>query len=247
MRITDASESEIKTIMYEARKVAVIAGTPVDTKMGIDFIQKKNALADEETVVFDPKYCPVSEDCAAQIKFQYLDNDGKRDAMDALFDPEIAAGTRDFFIYCNSLSGAFGFDAYAMSKSAETGEDIRIYTPLQVYRAMGERYGRVGVMAANNLSAHGIEEAFMAANPDIYVVGTGNMAIVSAIEEGLSPRVIIRSFGLEELAKYMQASGAEAIILGCTHFPYFKEELAELTDLPLIDPADEMYKAMLAS
>ena len=231
--------------MREIRKVAVIAGTPVDTKMGVDFIQRKNTIADEDTVLFDPRYCPVSEDCDAQIKFQYMDDDGKRVAMDALFDPEIEAGTRDFFIYCNSLSGAFGFDEYAMHKSAQTGEDIRIYTPLQVYRAMGKKYGRVGVMAANNISAHGIEEAFMAANPDIYVVGTGNMGIVSAIEEGQSPQVIIRSFGLKELVKYMQASGAEAIVLGCTHFPYFKEELAEVTDLPLIDPADEMYKAML--
>jgi hypothetical protein len=231
--------------MSEVRKVAVIAGTPVDTKMGVDFIQKKNALAGEDAVLFDSQYCPVSEDCDAQIKFQYLDNDGKRAAMDTLFDPEIEAGTRDFFIYCNSLSGAFGFDEYAMHKSAQTGDDIRIYTPLQVYRTMGERYGRVGVRAANNLSAHGIEEAFMATNPDMYVVGTGNMAIVSAIEEGVSPKVIVQSFGLGALAKYMQASGAEAIVLGCTHFPYFKEELAEVTDLPLIDPADEMYKAML--
>lgn len=231
--------------MSRVRKVAVIAGTPVDTKMGVDFIQKMNALADEETVLFDPKYCPVSEDCDAQIKFQYLDNDGKRAALNTLFDPEIEEGTIDFFIYCNSLSGAFGFDSYAMSKSAETGKDIRIYTPLQVYRTMGNRYGRIGVMAANNLSAHGIEEAFMATNPDIYVVGTGNLAIVSAIEEGISPKVIVQSFGLKEMAKYMKASGAEAIVLGCTHFPYFKEELAEVTDLPLIDPAEEMYKAML--
>ena len=238
-------ESENINVMREIRKVTVIAGTPVDTKMGVDFIKRKNTLAEEDAVLFDPRYCPVSEDCDAQIKFQYMDDDGKRAAMDALFDPEIEAGTRDFFIYCNSLSGAFGFDEYAMHKSAQTGEDIRIYTPLQVYRAMGKKHGRVGVMAANNLSAHGIEEAFMATNPDIYVVGTGNMGIVSAIEEGLSPKVIIRSFGLKEMAAYMRASGAEAIILGCTHFTYFKEELAEVTDLPLIDPADEMYKAML--
>lgn len=231
--------------MDNIRKVAVISGTPVDTQMGVDFIEKKNSEATEGAVIFDARYCPVSEDCDAQIRFQYTDDDGKRAAMDALFDPEIAAGTRDFFIYCNSLSGAFGFDAYAMSKSAESGEDIRVYTPLQVYRAMGEKYARVGVIAANNISAHGIEEAFMATNPDVYVIGTGNMAIVRAIEDGVAPGEIVDSFGLEKMAAYMEACGVEAIVLGCTHFPYFKEELAKVTDLPLIDPADEMYRAML--
>ena len=213
--------------------------------MGVDFIEKKNSEAAEGTVIFDTHYCPVSEDCDAQIRFQYTDDDGKRLAMDALFDPEIAAGTRDFFVYCNSLSGAFGFDAYAMSKSAETGEDIRVYTPLQIYRAMGKKYDRVGVMAANNISAHGIEEAFMAANPDVYVIGTGNMSIVRAIEDGLDPGEIVDRCGLEDLMAYMEACGVEAVILGCTHFPYIKEELAKVTDLPLIDPADEMYLAML--
>lgn len=231
--------------MSEIRRVAVIAGTPVDTKMGVDFIEKKNAEAADGAVIFEPLYRPAAEDCDAQIKFQYTDDDGKRAVLDNIFDPEIASGTKDFFIYCNSLSGAFDFDTYAMSKSAETGDDIRIFTPLQVYRKIGKKYDRVAVMAANNLSAHGIEEAFMAVNPDIYVIGTGNMAVVSAIEGGQSPERIVEGFGLKDMAAYMEACGAEAIVLGCTHFPYFKNELAKVTSLPLIDPADEMYEAML--
>lgn len=222
--------------MLEKRKIVVIAGTPVDTQMGVDYILSKGD--------FEPVYCPVSEDCDAQISFQYTDDDGKREAMDNIFDEKIAAGIEDFFIYCNSLSGAFDFDSYELRKSAETGKDIRIYTPLQVYRELGRRFDRVGVMTANNISAHGIEEALMAANPDIYVIGTGNMSIVRAIEDGLEPGEIVDGFGLEELAAYMEACGAEAIILGCTHLPYIKEELAKVAGLPLIDPADEMYGFM---
>ena len=37
----------------------------------------------------------------------------------------------------------------------------------------------------------------------------------------------------------------EALILGCTHFPYFKEALALQTTLPLIDPAEEMVKLII--
>ena len=139
----------------------------------------------------------------------------------------------------------FDFDSYALRKSIDSGEDIRIYTPLQVYRRLGSAYGRVGVMAANNLSAHGIEEALMAANPDIYMIGTGNMAIVRAIEDEMPPEEIVDKCGIADLLKYFEACGAEALVLGCTHFPYFKEELEKLTSLPIIDPADEMFEALL--
>ena len=230
--------------MSDLIKTAVIAGTPVDTQMGVEYIERKTQEAGTEPG-FLPLYYPVSLDCDEQVKFQYTDDDGKRAIIDALFDDAIAEGVRDFFIYCNSLSGSFDFDRYALKKSIEAGEDIRIYTPLQVYRSLGREFGRVGVMAANNLSAHAIEEALMASCPDVYAIGTGNMAIVRMIEDGAAPEEIVEECGLEEMAKYMEACGAEAIVLGCTHFPYFKEELAERTILPLIDPADRMFEALL--
>ena len=226
-------------------RVAVLAGTPVDTAMGVEYIKNKNSNAEGQYLL--PLSEPVSESCDAQLKFQYSDEDQKRAVMDNIFDPDIADGVRDFFIYCNSLSGSFDFDTYAVMKSFDCGHDIRIYTPLQVYRRLGESYSRIGVMAANNLSAHGIEEAFTAANPDIYVIGTGNMAVVRAIEDGVGPAEIVEKYGLEDMVRYMEASGAEAIVLGCTHFPYFKDELAGLTELPLIDPADEMYDALISA
>ena len=227
------------------RKVAVLAGTPVDTAMGVEYIKIKNSETEGQCLL--PLSDPVSVDCDAQVRFQYSDEDGKRAVMDNIFDAEIAEGVRDYFVYCNSLSGSFDFDTYAVMKSLDSGEDIRIYTPLQVYRSLGGEYGRIGVMAANNLSAHAIEEALMAANPDIYMIGTGNMAIVRAIEDGLEPEEIIEKCGLRHMLKYMEACGAEAIVLGCTHFPYFRDELAGLTDLPVIDPADKMFEALISA
>lgn len=231
--------------MDKAFKVAVIAGTPVDTQMGVEYIERKSHEAGIMPG-FMPLYCPAASDCDEQVRFQYSDEDGKRAVMDNIFDPAIADGVRDFFVYCNSLSGAFDFDMYEIRKSLESGFDIHIYTPLQVYRKLGSKFGRVGVMAANNLSAHGIEEALMASNPDIYMIGTGNMAIVRAIEDGLAPADIVEICGLEHLLRYMEACGSEAVVIGCTHFPYIKDELAKLTSLPLVDPADEMFDAMLS-
>ena len=225
-------------------KVSVIAGTPVDTQMGVEFLESRNRHAEEHDLV-EPLYRPVAEDCDAQIRFQYSDDDGKRGVMDNLFDEDLTRGVQDFFIYCNSLSGAFDFDTYAVRKSLETGKDIRIYTPLQIYRELGKGYRRIGVVCANNLSAHGIEEALMSSNPDIYVVGTGNMAIVRAIEDGSDPDAIIESCGLAQMAEYMKGCGAEAIILGCTHFPYLKKAFQASSPLPLLDPADMMYEKLI--
>lgn len=230
--------------MSDLIKTAVIAGTPVDTRMGVEYIERKTQEAGTEPG-FLPLYYPVSLDCDEQVKFQYTDEDGKRAMIDTLFDSAIEEGVRDFFIYCNSLSGSFDFDIYALKKSIETGEDIRVYTPLQVYRSLGREFSRVGVMAANNLSAHAVEEALMASSPDVYVIGTGNMAIVRMIEDGESPEKIVEYCGLEEMARYMEACGAEAIVLGCTHFPYFRDEFAKRTGLPLIDPADRMFESLL--
>ena len=223
-------------------RVAVLAGTPVDTAMGVEYIKNKNSETEGQYIL--PLYEPVSESCDSQLKFQYSDNDEKLAVMNNIFDPLITDGVRDFFIYCNSLSGSFDFDSYAASKSLECGDEIRVYTPLQVYRSLGESYSRIGVMAANNLSAYAIEEALMSTRNDIYVIGTGNMAIVRAIEDGLSPEEVVQKCGLEKAVKYMETCGVEAIVLGCTHFPYFKEELAKLTALPLIDPADRMHEAL---
>lgn len=230
--------------MSKPIKTAVIAGTSVDTRMGVDYIETKNKEAGSR--LCEPVYLPVAEDCDSQVRFQYSDSDGKLAVMNNIFDNAIADGITDFFIYCNSLSGAFDFDTFAVRKSFETDKDIRIFTPLQVYRKLGKEYSRVGVMAANNLSAHAIEEALMVSNPDIYMIGTGNMAIVRAIEDGLEPEEIVKRCGLAHMADYMKACGAEAIVLGCTHFPYIREELAKLTDLPLVDPADEMFSAMIS-
>ena len=219
-------------------KAAVIAGTPVDTQMGVEYIEKKNLSRGEGVPEIEPVYCPVAEDCDAQIRFQYASAEEKRAKMDEIFGAAVAQGVEDFFIYCNSLSSAFDFDSYAADKN------VRVYTPLQVYRDLGSRYNRIGVMAANNLSAHGIEQSLMADNEDIYMVGAGNMAIVRAIEDGKAPAQIVEELGLVHLIRYMESCGCEAIILGCTHFPYLREELEKICSIPIIDPANEMYTRM---
>lgn len=217
-------------------RVVVIAGTPVDTKMGVDYLAGRSS--EYCMPVCEPLYRPVSESCDDHLKFQYSDDANKRRSLDEIFDPAIGDGIEDFFIYCNSLSGAFDFETYSQEKG------VRIYTPLQVYRNLGRKYNRVAVIAAHNMSAYSIEKTLLEVDPDMYVIGSGNMAMVSAIEAGRSPAAIVEECGIDHFVRYVEACGCEALILGCTHFPYIREELDKLCSIPVIDPADEMFSAM---
>ena len=43
---------------------------------------------------------------------------------------------------------------------------------------------------------------------------------------------------------YLEACGCEALVLGCTHFPYLTAALRAYTALPLLDPAEEMVRLL---
>jgi glutamate racemase len=73
----------------------------------------------------------------------------------------------------------------------------------------------------------------------------GLLPVVLSIEAGLPPEQLVDQHHLVALVNWFESCGAEALLLGCTHFPYFKEELAQRTLLPLIDPADEMLHLLM--
>lgn len=213
-------------------KVAVMAGTPVDTKMGADFLAAKDPSL--EIVSY-----PLSPDPITQTVWQFSSDENKRARMVQVFDELEARGIRYFFIYCNSLSGAFDFDSFAVERG------VCIVTPFQVYRSLATRYRSIAFNSANLLGAYGIEKAFRDVKPDLDVIGMAHLAIVRDIEEGLAPEEIIERQGLKSLARFFKEAGAEIWLLGCTHFPYIKEAMQPYSELPLIDPADEMYDLLV--
>ena len=215
-----------------SNKVAVMAGTPVDTKMGADFLAVKDPSL--EIVSY-----PLSPDPITQTVWQFSSDENKRARMVQVFDELEAQGIRHFFIYCNSLSGAFDFDSFAVERS------VCIVTPFQVYRSLATRYRSIAFNSANLLGAYGIEKAFRDVKPDLDVIGMAHLAIVRDIEAGLSPEEIIERQGLKSLARFFKEAGAEIWLLGCTHFPYIKEAMQPYSELPLVDPADEMYDLLV--
>ena len=215
-------------------KVAVIAGTLVDTAMGVEYLNRK----DPEIEAIP--YSATSSPREGQL-FQLSDTANKRRRFTEIFDEAEAQGIKDFFIYCNSLSGVFDFEGFA----AEQG--VRVYTPLQVYRELGRQFDRSAVMAVNNQSTAGIERSLYENNPNAEVVGVGMLSLICAVEDQRDPDEIVESFGLADLMKFYEKNGLECLILGCTHFPYFQQALAKHTTLPIINPADVMYDRLVES
>lgn len=209
--------------------IAVLAGTPVDTRMGVEVL----SAAGLSGASF-----PISPDPREQTAFQISSPTEKRRTALDILDRARAQGCRKAFVYCNSLSASVDFDALAR----ETG--MRIVTPLHVYRDLAPRYHALAFIAANAQGLAGIERVLLDANPTLDTLSAGALPVVLAIEAGLSPDELVERHHLAELCDWFADCGMEALVLGCTHFPYFKEALARRTSLPLIDPAAEMLKLL---
>ena len=214
--------------MNNKMKIAVMAGTPVDTQMGADCLLKKG---------FDNLlYLPVSNNPQEQTEFQISSEDNKKNKMLELLNKAKENGYDRLFVYCNSLSASVDFDELA----SETG--LRIVTPLHVYKDLALKYKKLGVIAANAQGLSGIEKVLVNTNRELEFLGTGLLPLVKSIESGEEPDKLVEKHNLADLADWFDKSDMEAVLLGCTHFPYVKEALAKRISIPLIDPADEMIK-----
>ena len=212
--------------MYK-EPIAVLAGTPVDTRMGVQVLAGQGLRG----MAF-----PLAADPWQQTAFQISAPEEKAAALRAVLDQAREQGCRRAFVYCNSLSAAVDFTPLA----AETG--MRIVTPLEVYRDLAPHYRRLGLIAANAQGLAGIERTLYGANPAMELLGTCLLPVVVDIENGTPPEDVVTRHRLPELAEWFRTCGMEALVLGCTHFPYFRAALAARTSLPLIDPAEEMVR-----
>lgn len=206
-----------------------MAGTPVDTKMGVDYLIGRGIEA---------AGYPISENPIEQTVFQTSPYAEREDYVRQLIKAAMTDGCDRLFVYCNSLSGTVNFPGLA----EELG--IRTVTPLMIYSDMAKKYRLLAVMAANNQSLAGIEKTIVHASPSTIVLGYSSLKMVNEIEEGVDPSEMMVRNGIDGLVKSFEAADAEALILGCTHFPYFKAEIKKLTKLQVIDPAEEMVSRL---
>ena len=213
-----------------AEQIAVLAGTPVDTQMGVEYLAKAGLTG----LAF-----PMASDPRRQTAFQISSQAEKTAAVRAVLETAKGRGCEKVFVYCNSLSGSVDFTPLAV----ETG--MTIVTPLDIYRELAPKYRRLGLIAANAQGLAGIERTLFAANPALDLLGACMLPVVLSIEAGQPPEELVERHRLPQLAEWFRQCGMEALMLGCTHFPYFKNALAKRTSLPLIDPAEEMVQKIM--
>ena len=91
---------------------------------------------------------------------------------------------------------------------------------------------------------NGVENNLYLSNPELKVFGLSMLELVNVIEEKNSPHKIVADFDFKNLFNYFEQTKVEAVVLGCTHFPYIKEELGKITKLPIIDSGVFMINSM---
>jgi len=213
-------------------KIAVIAGTPVDTRMGVDLLLARGAEAEG---------FPVSRTPEEQTRFQTGPQSAREEATGAILDRIKDQGMERVLLYCNSLSATI--DAHALAE--RRGLEIR--TPMDVYGEIAKKYRRLGVLAANCQGAAGVERAMVNASPGTVVLGAGNLLLVQGIESGEPPERLVEDCGLPDLLRFFEENGAEAVVLGCTHFPYIREASQRRTALPVLDPSARLAELFFLS
>ncbi|WMJ79246.1 Asp/Glu/hydantoin racemase [Clostridium sp. MB40-C1] len=208
-------------------KVGVIAGTPIDTEMGVKFLKSKG---------IDAYAYPVSSCSQEQSELQILSPTELTDKIRVIIRKIKYEKINKVMVYCNSLSAAVDMDKLSIE------ENIKIITPLHVYKNIASKYKNIGVITANNKSAAGIENIVQNVNSECNVIGIGILPVVIDIENGVSPQKIVEKFSLKNIIEFYNSIQVDTLILGCTHLPYIYEELKKLASVPILDPAEDMYE-----
>ncbi|EGF87701.1 hypothetical protein HMPREF0433_00886 [Gemella sanguinis M325] len=211
-------------------KIAVMAGTPIDSKLGENLL---NSYGYNDIVLV-----PISNNPVEQTTFQSLNDSEREKIIVEIIEQLKEKNCEVIFVYCNSLSSVVDFDRLAIE------HNIKIVTPMQMYRNLGLEYKYLAVMAANSHGLTGVENNLYVSNPSLRVLGLSMLELVKAIEEENSPEEIVKDFNFEVLFNYFEQTKVEAVVLGCTHFPYIKKELEKITNLPIIDVGVFMINSM---
>lgn len=210
--------------------VGVIAGTPVDTLFGVNFLAKKRLKA---------LGLAVSKTPQEQTELQALNRAALTHQVFQLIEKLHAAGANAIMIYCNSLSGAIDLE------KIRAQSDLPLICPLDVYKNLAGKYKNFGLLSANCQSSANIERLIIENDPRAKVIGTGNQQLVEDIEKGYSPAKIIRTHGLVEMATSLHMSGIDILILACTHFRYFYAELKKRIGVEILEPSELMVSYLL--
>ena len=210
-------------------KLGVLAGTPADTQMGLDYILSKG---------FDGISRPCSKSPEDQTKMQLYHPKELTERALVLSEEMIADGAEGIYLYCNSMSTAIDLD-YVRSKLTK-----KLVTPLDVYAECACLYDRVFAIAANCQALAGIEKVIKANNSSCLFSGAAFQILVDMIESRLPAEEICQKLHMRELLYYLTEMDADVLVFGCTHFPYIFDQVKDAVNVPILDPGKRMLEML---
>lgn len=211
----------------QKKKIAVMAGTPIDTEMGAHLVREKG---------MDAISCPISNTPEEQDALQFLSPEELFCIVCQKVEQAKQEGAIALFLYCNSLSSAI--DIERLKKK----EGIPVITPFDSYEKIAKEHSNILLLAANSIALQKVEKALKEANPTIEILSLGYLQLVQTIEKIQEKQEIVKLTALAELFHFFHAlpKKKRIVLLACTHFPHIKEEMQALSQYPVIDPAETM-------
>jgi glutamate racemase len=119
-------------------------------------------------------------------------------------------------------------------------------SPITAWLGMQQPYKKVGLLATpGTVKSEGFTRALAHWTDQVYIKSVACEGLAAAIEQGTQGQQEVVHLLHVYLAPLL-AWGAEAIILGCTHYPLAKKQLALLVpaEIALLDPADWMAEKL---
>ena len=187
-------------------KIGVVAGTPIDVKFGIEFLENKG---------YTVEAIAISRNPLEQTVFQTLTSEKREIELISILEKYDDCDM--FLFYCNSLSSTV--DVHKISEILKK----EIITPLGAYSEI-RTDKNVAIIAANAQSLAMIESIIYQSTP-CRTICMSNLAIVEAIENKNEPDQIIIDYGIDVYLDMCNRHGVDKFILGCTHFDYLEENI----------------------
>lgn len=211
-------------------KISVMAGTPLDTKMGVEILKKNNYKNIYEI--------SISSNPEEQTLFQTSEESYKNKVIRNYLEKMRKQNINILFVYCNSLSGSVDFEK--LTKEYK----INLITPLQVYEDIANEHSNLLILTANAQGLAAIEKVMFSKNRKINIVGLTLLNMVKDIENCIDVEEISKKYNFKLLKQFSNSLDIKNILLGCTHFPYIENELKKYSELNVINPTKKMLEKL---
>jgi glutamate racemase len=199
----------------EICEVAVIAGTPYDSRLGADLLRAEGVAAFPYATANSPDEQDSLQDRnpgALEALFHDLLDDLRRRQVQLAM------------LFCNSLSSVVDHDNTVLP----------VVSPLTVYREVLPKLRSSLVIAGNAHALLGVERTARLACAGHQMLGVSEPILVRGIENG-DPAKAFAGSHLPSMLRRAEDLGLEAVILACTHFTAIQHMIAAACNLPVLD------------